>query len=108
MIEKIERLSINDEEPPADQPGPSRKNPKWATKTLESVHPDEVGNTGTRSSKRHEYGGGEDNLGDGMDVSFDCEFNLSANFEPTSFEEASTRVEWKEGKKLCRMSMMHS
>ena len=31
-----------------------------------------------------------------MDVSFDCEFNLSANFEPTSFEEASTRVEWKE------------
>ena len=31
-----------------------------------------------------------------MDVSFDCEFNLSANFEPTSFEEDSTRVEWKE------------
>ena len=31
-----------------------------------------------------------------MDVSFDCEFNLSTNFEPTSFEEASTRAEWKE------------
>ena len=31
-----------------------------------------------------------------MDVSFDCEFNLFANFEPTSFEEYSTRVEWKE------------
>ena len=31
-----------------------------------------------------------------MNVSFDCEFNLSTNFEPTSFEEASTRVEWKE------------
>jgi len=31
-----------------------------------------------------------------MDVSFDCEFNLYANFEPTSFEEASTQVEWKE------------
>ena len=31
-----------------------------------------------------------------MDVSFDCEFNLSANFEPNSFEEASTQVEWKE------------
>ena len=31
-----------------------------------------------------------------MDVSFDCEFNLSTNVEPTSFEEASTLVEWKE------------
>ena len=60
VIERIERLSINDEAPPADQPGPSRKTPKWATKTLESVHPDEVGKTGTRSSKRHEDGGGAD------------------------------------------------
>ena len=49
-----------------------------------------------RSSKRHEDGGEEDNSGDDMDVSFDYEFNLSANFEPTSFEEASTRAEWKE------------
>ena len=92
MIERIGRISINDEAPPADQPGPSRKIPKWDTKTLESVHPDEVGKTGTRSSKIHEDGGA-DNSGDDMDVSFDCEFNLSANFEPTSFEEASTRVE---------------
>ena len=45
---------------------------------------------GTRSSKRHEDGGEADNSSDEMDVSFDCEFNLSANFE------ASTRVEWKE------------
>ena len=51
VIERIERLSINDEAPPGDQPGPSRKIPKWDTKTLESVHPDEVGKTGTRSSK---------------------------------------------------------
>ena len=29
-------------------------------------------------------------------MSFDCEFNLSANLEPTSFGEASTRAEWKE------------
>ena len=94
MIERIERLSINDEAPPVDQPGPSRKIPKWATKTLESVHPDEVGKTGTRSSKRHRGEAG--NSGDDMNVSFDCEFNLSANFEPTSFEEASTHVEWKE------------
>ena len=49
---------------------------------------------GTRSSKRH--GGEADNSGDDIDVSFDCEFILSANFEPTYFEEASTGVEWKE------------
>ena len=65
------------------------------TKTLESVHPDEVGKTGTRISKRQEDGGGADNSGDDMNVSFHCEFNLSTNFEPTSFEEASTRVVWK-------------
>ena len=64
-------------------------------KALESVHPDEVGKMATRSSKRHEYGGEANNSGDDMDVSFDCEFNLSTKFEPTSFEEASTRVEWK-------------
>ena len=48
VIERIERFSINDEAPPAltDQPGPSRKIPKWATKTLESVHQDEVGRQG--------------------------------------------------------------
>ena len=72
VIERIERLSINDEAPPADQPGPSWKIPKWATKTLESVHPDEVGKTRTISSKIQEHGGGVDNLGDDMDVSFDC------------------------------------
>ena len=59
MIEIIERLSINDEAPLADQLGPSWKIPKWATKTLETVHPDEVGKMGTRSSKIHEDGGGQ-------------------------------------------------
>ena len=43
MIERIGRLNLEENEaPPADQPGPSRKIPKWATKTLESVHLDEV------------------------------------------------------------------
>ena len=31
-----------------------------------------------------------------MDVSFDCELNLSANFEPTSFIEVAKCDEWKE------------
>ena len=31
-----------------------------------------------------------------MDVSFDCELNLFANFEPTSFIEVATCDEWKE------------
>ena len=32
-----------------DHPRPSEKGPpKWLTKTLESVHPDEIGKTGTR------------------------------------------------------------
>ena len=58
---------------------------KWATKTLESVHPYEVGKTGTKISTKQEYGGDAHNSGDDMDVSFDCELNLSTNFEPTSF-----------------------
>ena len=31
-----------------------------------------------------------------MDVSFDCELNLSSNFEQTSFIEAAKCDEWKE------------
>ena len=96
VIERIERISINDEAPPADQPGPSRKIPKWATKTLESVHLDEFGNMVTRSSTRQEDGGEADNPSDDMDASFDCELNLYANLEPNSFKEASTHAEWKE------------
>jgi hypothetical protein len=33
---------------------------------------------------------------DDMDVSYDCDLNLSTNFEPTSFEEATSHDEWKE------------
>ena len=32
-----------------------------------------------------------------MDVSFDCELNLSSNFEPKSFIEDATCDEWKKG-----------
>ena len=46
MIERIERLNLEENEaPPFDQPGPLKKIPKWAIKTLESVHLDEVGKT---------------------------------------------------------------
>jgi hypothetical protein len=31
-----------------------------------------------------------------MDVSYDCELNLSTNFKPTSFEEVVSHDEWKE------------
>ena len=34
-----------------------------------------------------------------MDVSFDCELNLSANFEPNAFIEAGECDEWKESMK---------
>ena len=34
-----------------------------------------------------------------MNVTYDCELNLSANHEPNSFEEASTCDEWKEAMK---------
>ena len=73
-----------------DQLGPSHKGPpKWLIKKLESIHPDEVINIGTRSSLRQD-GGDVDNSNSGdlddMDVSYDCDLNLSTNFEPTSFE----------------------
>jgi len=31
-----------------------------------------------------------------MDVTYDCELNLSTDFEPTSFKEAASHDEWKE------------
>jgi hypothetical protein len=96
VIERIERMNLDENLTPsqlAKQPRPSQKGPpKWLIKTLESVHPDEVGKTGTRSSTRQD-GGDVDNSDSGdvddMDVSYDCELNLSTNFEPTSFEEAT-------------------
>ena len=56
-----------------------------------------------RSLKRH--GGEADNSGDDMDVSFDCEFNLSANLNQIPLKKLLLELS---GKKLCRMSMMHS
>eukprot|EP00253_Pinus_taeda_P031294 PITA_31294 len=57
-----------------EQPGPSQKGPPmWLTKTLESVHPDEVGKIGTRNSTRK-----------------------NGDFEPTSSKEVASHDEWKE------------
>ena len=96
VIERLGRLNLEGNEAPlADQLGPSQKIPKWATKTLESVHPYEVRKIGRRNSTMQYDGGEVDNLGDDMDVSFDCELNLSTKFEPNSFIEAATCDEWK-------------
>jgi hypothetical protein len=76
VIERIERLNLDENATPSqsvEQPGPSQKGPpKWLIKTLESVHLDEVGNTGNISSTRQD-GGDVDNSDPGdvddMDVS---------------------------------------
>ena len=53
MIERIERLNLEENvAPPGNQPGPSNKIPKLAIRTLEIFHPDEVGKTGMRNSRR--------------------------------------------------------
>jgi hypothetical protein len=45
-------------------------------------------------------GGNVDNSNSGdvedMDVSYDCELNLSTNLEPTSFKEVASHDKWKE------------
>ena len=82
-IERIGRLNLEENEAsPAYHLGSLMKIPKWAIKTLESVHPDEVRKTGKRNSTRKDDGGEADNSGDDMYVSFDCELNLSTKFEP--------------------------
>ena len=60
VIEGIERLIMEDNQ------APSHKIPKWAMKTLESVHPDEIGKIGTISSRRQDDGGNayDSTLGD--------------------------------------------
>ena len=104
FIDGIGRLNLEENEaPPTDQRGPSKKIPNWGIKTLESVHPYEVGKTGTRNSKRH--GGEADNSSDDLDVSFDCELNLFGNFEPTSFIEFAHMMN---GKNPCKVSMIYS
>ena len=86
-------MSLDDNSTPyqlVEQLGPSQKGPpNCLTKTLESVHPNEVGNIGTRMSSR-QYGGNVDNSNSGdvddMDVSYDCELSLSTNLELTSYK----------------------
>lgn len=68
--------------------GPSQKGPpKWLKNTLETVHPDEVGKTGTSNSIR-KNGSDIENFDSpaGMDVSYDTELNRSSYFESTSFK----------------------
>jgi hypothetical protein len=102
VIERIERMNFDGNATPSqsmEQLGPSQKYPKWHIKTLESVHPNEVGKIGTKISTRQDDGGGVDNSDSGdvndMGVSFDCELNLSTNIEPTSFQDNAFHDEWK-------------
>eukprot|EP00253_Pinus_taeda_P012712 PITA_12712 len=98
VIDIIGRLNL-DSVPTlsTEKPRPSQKGPpQWLTKTLESVHLDEVGKTRTRNSTRQNGGDVDDsNSPIDMDVSYDCELNLSTDFEPTSFKEATSHDEWK-------------
>eukprot|EP00253_Pinus_taeda_P029221 PITA_29221 len=99
VIDRIGRLNLDSlPTQSTEQPGPSQKGPpKWLTKTLESVHPDEIGKTGTRNANRQNGGDVDDsNSPIDMDVSYDCELNLSTDFEPTSFKEAASHNAWKE------------
>ena len=70
---------------------------------LESVHFNEIGKIGTRSSTIQDDGGNADgstssdpNSGNNMEASFDCELILSSNNELTSFEETTSHDKWKE------------
>lgn len=78
-----------------EQPRPSQKDPpKWLTKTFESVHYDEAGKTRIRSSTR-KNGCDDYVLVDDMDVLYDCEWNLSTNFELTSIKKVASHDGWK-------------
>ena len=93
-IEMIERMNLDENLAPSH-----RGLPKWLIKTLESVHPNEVRKTKNRMNSRQDRGNVDNsNLGDvdDMDVSYDCELNLSTNLELTSFEEATSHDELKE------------
>jgi hypothetical protein len=75
VIENVEMLRLDENSTPfqsVEQLGPSQKGPpKWLTKSLESVHPDEVEKTGTIfSSKKDGVNVYNSNSGDveNMDV----------------------------------------
>jgi hypothetical protein len=112
VIERIEKLRLDEKSTPSqltEQSRPSHKfPPKWLTKTLESVHPDEVRKTGTKMSSRQD-GGNVDNSNscdvDDMDVSHDCELNLSTNLEQLPLKKLLLMMN---GKKPCRRNMMLS
>jgi len=101
VIERIKNMRLDENSTPSqstDKPRLSQKGPpKWLTKTLESVHPD-VGKTGTKLSSKQD-GGNVDNSKlddvDDMDVSYDCELNLSTKHEPNSFKQTTSHDEWK-------------
>eukprot|EP00253_Pinus_taeda_P003468 PITA_03468 len=99
VIDRIGRLNLDSVPTQStEHPRPSQKGPpKWLTKTLESVHPNDVGKTGTRNSMR-KNGGDVDDYDSpvDIDVSYNCKLNLSTNFEPTSFKEVTSHDEWKE------------
>jgi hypothetical protein len=99
VIDRIGRLNLGSVPTQSmEKLGPSGKvPPKWLTKTLESVDSYEVGKTRTRNSN-WQNGGDVDDFDSpvDVDVSYDCELNLSRDFEPTSFEEVASHDEWKE------------
>src|ERR1700722_791230 len=77
VIDRIGRLNLDSlPTQSTEQRGPSQKGPpKWLTKTLESVHPDEIGKTGTRNANRQNGGDVDDsNSPVDMDVPYDCKF----------------------------------
>ena len=57
-----------------------------------SVRQDDGGNANDLNSINVE----DPNSGNNMEASFDCELDLSTNYEPTSFEEVIFGGEWKE------------
>ena len=108
LIEGFDRYSLDeDEEPPQliEKPETLQKISKWLSKTLESVHSNEVGKIGTRSSykNRIEDGAVEDSDSGNdikdMECSFDCELNFSTDCELTSFKEAFSHDVWKDAMK---------
>ena len=88
VIERFERMNLKENEAPLDEKSKtSQKFPKWVTKRLESVHPNEVRKKRNISSTRREYGGVVDNSSlvhvEDMDVSYDSEllfYNRKTNF----------------------------
>jgi hypothetical protein len=112
VIERIENLRLDENSTPSqsiEQPGLSQKGPpKWLTKTLESVHPNEVEKIRTKMSSRKD-GGNVNNSNssdvDDMDVSYDCDFKLSTNLEPIFLKKPLLMINRKNP---CRRNMMIS